>query len=283
LLGLAAVALPSVASATECTTLPCEVKIVKFKAKAVPIPKPGGGTYPETGNIFGAGAAVEAEYEFSGSGYGVNPKNTAGGIAPLSGVNFYLPAGTVLHPAGFGTCTKEVLEKEGPLLEELPKTKGCPAKSVASPVGSAEGEVTFGETRVPETATLQGFFAPGGGLLFFTKGSNPVSLEIISEGKYVSASSPYGKELITVVPPVKGPPGAALASVKTIKIKAGSAYKKGKEIVPYGRIPLKCPKGGFPIKTEVKFGGPEFGIAEKSLTAEIKTPCPTKHLKKKHK
>jgi hypothetical protein len=269
LLGLAVLGLPAVAAAEEIPT----PKITVFKAKAIPIPKPGGGSYPETGNIFGAGAAVEAEYEFSGTGYGGNPKNPAGGIPPLSGVNFYLPAGTVLHPGGFGSCTKETLEKTGPI--------ACPPKSVASPIGSALGEVTFGETRVPEEATLQAFFGPGGGLLFFTKGSTPVSLEIVSEGHYVNAAPPYGKELITTVPPVKGPPGAALASVKTIKIKAGAAFKKGKELVPYGRIPLKCPKGGFPIKTEVKFGGPEFGIPEKTETATIKTPCPTKHLKKK--
>ena len=36
-------------------------------------------------------------------------------------------------------------------------------------------------------------------------------------------------------------------------MKAGSAYKKGKKTVYYGRVPKKCPKGGFPIKTEVIF------------------------------
>jgi hypothetical protein len=274
-LGLvAALALPAVAAAEEIPT----PTITVFKAKAVPIPKPGGGTWPETGNIFGAGAAVEAEYEFSGTGYGATPQNPAGGIPPLSGVNFYLPSGTVLHPQGFGNCTEETLEKIGP--------SGCPTSSIASPVGSALGEVTFGKERVPEEATLQGFFGPGGGLLFFTKGSDPVSLEILSSGHYVNASAPYGKELITTVPVVKSVPGAALASVKTIKIKAGSAIKKDGKLISYGTIPTKCPKGGFPIKTEVTFGGEfggdrEFGIPAKTVTATIKTPCPTKHLKKK--
>ncbi len=48
---------------------------VTFKAKAVPIPKPGGGTYPHTGNILGAGTAVEANFVLTGSGYG-RPRRT---------------------------------------------------------------------------------------------------------------------------------------------------------------------------------------------------------------
>ncbi|HXD53485.1 MAG TPA: hypothetical protein VN618_01900, partial [Solirubrobacteraceae bacterium] len=78
-LGLAvfALALPGAASAAPKVT---------FKAKAVPIPG-----FPHTGNIFGAGAAVEAEYTISGTEYGGFPP-------PLTHVNFYLPAGTKLHP-----------------------------------------------------------------------------------------------------------------------------------------------------------------------------------------
>src|ERR1700730_7996092 len=55
LLGLAVLGLPAVAAAEEIPT----PKITVFKAKAIPIPKPGGGSYPETGNILAAGADVE--------------------------------------------------------------------------------------------------------------------------------------------------------------------------------------------------------------------------------
>jgi len=272
--GLAALGLPAVAAAEEIPT----PTITVFKAKAVPIPKPGGGVYPETGNILGAGAAVETEYEFSGSGYGATAANPKGGIPPLSQVNFYLPAGAKLHPAGFVTCTEETLAKIGP--------SGCPSKSFASPIGSALGEVTFGSERVPEEATLQGFFAPGGGLLFFTKGSSPVSLEIISSGRFHAVGAPYSQEFVGEVPAVKSVPGAPLASVKNIHVKVGAAFKKGKELISYGTVPVKCPKGGFPIKTEVIFGGEfggtrEFGIPAKTATATYKIPCPTRKLKKK--
>jgi hypothetical protein len=249
--------------------------IAVFKAKAVPIPRPGGGSYPHTGNCLGCGAAVEAEYTIEGSGYGATAQNPNGGIPPISQVNFYLPAGVKLHPQGFGTCSEETLKNLGPV--------ACRRSSVASPVGSVLGEVTFGETRVPEQAELRAFFAPHGGLLFYTAGHSPVSLEIVSSGHYVNSHQrPYGLELITLVPPVASVPGAPLASVRNIKIKAGAAIKQGKRLLSYGYMPTKCPKGGFPVKTEITFGGSfgparEFGIPAQVQTATYRAPCPRRH------
>jgi hypothetical protein len=267
-LGLFALSLPAVAAADEIP-----LPTVKFKAKAIPIPKPGGGSYKGTGNFYGKGAAVEAEYIIEGSGYGVTSGNPKGSPPPISAVNFYLPKGTKLHPSGFGKCTEAALKNTGP--------SACPKSSVASPIGSVLGEVTFGSERVPETATLQAFFGPGGGLLFFTKGSSPVSLEIVSTGKYVKSSGKFSYELKTLVPAVASVPGAPFASVANIKIKAGAAIKKGKTLISYGTLPKKgeCPKGGFLIKTEVIFGGMfggerEFGIPAKTVTATFKAPCP---------
>jgi hypothetical protein len=265
-LGLIALGLPAVSSA-EVT-----VSITKFTAKAIPVPKPGGGNWPGTGNILGAGAGIEAFYEIDGSGYGATAQKPHGSPPPISQVNFYLPAGAKLHPQGFGSCTEAILQNTGP--------SGCPKDSIASPVGSVLGEVTFGETRVPEEAELRAFFGEGG-LLFYTVGHSPVSLEIVSKGHYVKAAPPYGEELITLVPPVASVPGAPLASVKTIKIKAGAAIKKGKKLISYGTEPTKC-KGGLPVKTEVIFGGQyggarEFGIPAITRTATFKAPCPRKH------
>src|ERR1700724_533363 len=85
--GRAASAPPTLAQAAT------SAHIAVFKAKAVPIPKPGGGSYPHTGNCLGCGAAVEAEYVIEGSGYGATAQNPGGGIPPISEVRFYLPAG----------------------------------------------------------------------------------------------------------------------------------------------------------------------------------------------
>jgi hypothetical protein len=262
-LGLIALAAPALAGAEET------VKISKFTAKAVPVPG-----VPGTGNFYGKGAAVETEYEFEGSGYGVTAQNPNGGIPPLSAVNFYTPKGTKIDYKDFQTtCTEAILKNTGP--------GGCPKKSIASPVGSALGEVTFGTTRVPEETTLQGFFGPGNGLLFFTHGASPVNLEIVSEGHYVASSGKYAQEFKALVPAVASVPGAPLASVKNIKVKVGAAFKKKGKVISYGTLPKKgqCPKGGFPIKTEVFFGGTyggerEFGIPVKEVTAEFKAPCP---------
>ncbi|MHB8235183.1 MAG: hypothetical protein ACYDHT_11085, partial [Solirubrobacteraceae bacterium] len=186
---LAVLGLPAAASAAPTFT---------FKTKAVPIPKPGGGTYPHTGNILpgkgGKGAALEANFVITGSGYGATPQNPAGGIPPLAAVNFFLPAGAKINSTGFPTCTEAQLKNTGP-----PACK----KAVASPIGNALGEVTFGTERVPEEATLQAFFGPNKGLLFYVKGSSPVSLEFVSQGTYVNSGvAPYGLELKSTVPAI---------------------------------------------------------------------------------
>jgi len=267
---LAVLGLPAAASAAPPT--------FSFKAKAVPIPKPGGGTYPHTGNILpskgGKGTALEANFVITGSGYGATAQNPAGGIPPLAQVNFFLPAGAKINSSGFSTCSESTLKNTGP--------SGCSKSSIASPVGNALGEVTFGSERVPEETKLQAFFAPNKGLYFYTQGSSPVSLEILSTGSYVnSGQPPYGLELKSLVPPVATVPGAPLASVKNINIKVGAAIKKGKKLISYGTLPPKCPKGGFPVKAELIFGGQgggerEFGIPAETVTKTYKAPCPPK-------
>jgi hypothetical protein len=255
-LAFAVLALPSLASAAPTVTL---------KAIAVPIPKPGGGTYPGTGNIYGAGAAVEAEYHISGTEYGGFPP-------PVIGVNFYLPTGAKLHPAGFPGCAATVLERTGP--------SGCPAKSKAGPVGEVLGIVSFGSTRVEEKAELSSFYAPGGGLQFYTFGHSPTLLEILSTGHYVNlgGGGGFGPKLVTNVPLVATVPGAPFASVEFIKVKVGSALKQGKKLVPYGTLPKKgqCPKGGFKVKSEVIFA--ENGDPSKPVpvTVNYRAPCPRK-------
>ena len=72
-------------------------------------------------------------------------------------------------------------------------------------------------------------------------------------------------------------PGAPYASVEKIKIEAGSAYgpKNPKKAVYYGRVPTKCPKHYFPVKTEVIFAG-VGGLPQQTVTKEYHAPCPRK-------
>jgi len=70
-LGLAGLGLTSLASATP---------VVTFKATAVPIPG-----YPHTGNILGAGAALQSEFTISGTEYGgFPPPVVAVNVPPVS-------------------------------------------------------------------------------------------------------------------------------------------------------------------------------------------------------
>ncbi len=249
-LAIAVVSLPAAAFAAPKVTV---------KAKILPVLKnpasPKGGSYPKTGNILGAGASVEAQMTISGTEYGGFP-------SPLTGVVVYLPSGTKLHPQGFATCSNAVLESH--------EVQNCPKKSVASPKGEVLGVVSFGGTRVQEKATVQAFFTPGGNIAFFTEGREPAVLEVLSTGRFSGASNPFSQKLTAVVPLVSTVPGAPYASVLSIKIRVGAAFMQGKKLISYGTVPKKCPKGGFPAKTELKY------LSGETSTISIMVPCPKK-------
>lgn len=251
LLGLAVamLALPAAAGAAPAVTL---------KVKAVPIPKnpssSSGPTWPGTGNIFGAGAALETEFTISGTEYGGFP-------SPLIGVTFYTPTGTKITSKGFTSCSASILESH--------EVQKCPKKSVAGPKGEAAGVVSFGGTRVHEKLTVQPFFEEGGNLGFYAEGREPAVIELLSTGKFTSASG-SGPVVNAEVPLVSTVPGAPYGSVEFIKVKVGAAFMQGKKLVSYGTIPKKCPKGGFPVKAELKF------FSGETVTVTAKPPCPKK-------
>src|SRR5271170_729906 len=181
-LGLAALAIPAAASATPTVT---------FKAVAIPIPG-----FPHTGNILGAGAALKTEFKISGNEY------DEGHPPPLIGVNVFFPKGSVLHPQGFPTCSPSALKEVG---EPAIGTKACPKSSLLTfAVSGAQpespsivlknesyglGVVKIGAgAPVEEKVRVQGFFAPGGGLEFFTKGVTPSLFEFISPSHVTSSS-----------------------------------------------------------------------------------------------
>jgi hypothetical protein len=244
----AALALPDLAGATPT---------VSFKARAVAIKG-----FRHTGNIRGAGAAFKAEYRISGTEYGGFPP-------PLIGVNVYLPAGTVLNRRGFRTCPPSTLEPSGR------GPKHCAARSKAGR-GTVNGYVAFGSSVVAETASIEAFYAPGGGLTFFTFGHEPVLLEILSKGRYIHQRGTYSQELKTVIPIVETVPGAQAASVRSISITVGSAYRHKGRPVFYGRVPKRCPKHFLPIKTELTFAG-LGGLTQTTVTKVYRAPCPRRH------
>jgi hypothetical protein len=229
----------------------CASAAPQVAVKVTPIPIPG---FPGTGNILGAGAAVETRVTISGTEYGGYP-------SPLTGATFYAPAGVRVNAAGFAACASAVLEASGPA--------GCPQRSSAGPQGVGLGVVSFGGTRVNEQVSIQGFFAPGGGLTFYVEGNTPASFQVLEMAHWATASSPFGQDLSVDVPLLETVPGADDASVLSFDVKVGAAYRQGRRTISYITLPKRCPRDGFPVKAELKF------MTGEVATVAYRAPCPS--------
>jgi hypothetical protein len=219
-----------------------------LEVRAIPIPG-----FPGTGNILGAGAEVEDQMTISGTEYGGYP-------SPLTGIDVYTPKGIKLNPAAFAVCAPTVLEADGPV--------GCPRMSSAGPQGVGEGVVSFGGERVPEKVAIREFFTSGGNLAFYVEGNTPASFQILERAHWVGAAAPFASELMVEVPLVETVPGANDASITSFTVKVGAARKVGNKLISYFTQPRKCPRGGFPVKSELKF------LSGEVITVADSVPCP---------
>lgn len=248
------------------------VPTVKFKAAAVPIPG-----FRSTGNIYGGGAALAIELTIEGTEYGGYPP-------PLLGITISLPKGTKLRSSGLPTCPLATLESSGQ------GPSACPRGSIAGPPGKllaivARGKQPMATERVPEEATLEPFYIPGGGVALLAVGHFPASLEILAPTRYLNllGAEGFGPQLVTEVPLVQAEPGAAAISLETLSFKLGTAYKQQGKSRYFLSVPKigQCPKGGFLFKSELKFaaaGGPVpvtgTVTPQQNVTTSYKAPCP---------
>jgi hypothetical protein len=227
---------------------------VTARAAFVPILKnprsSSGPTWPGTGDILGAGTAVEVEAHVSGTEYGGSP-------SPVKQIKVFAPAGMKLDESGFSRCSKAALQKGGPA--------ACPLKSIASAPGEGNGVVSFGGERVHERVSVQGFFGEGGGLIFSIIGTTPVSLEEFATATY--ETTPTGVIGTAEVPLVETVPGALAASEEQFKLKLGAAYKNGKRLVSFVTAPPTC-HGKLTGRYEVTFYNGE------TVPGSVSVPCP---------
>ncbi len=240
LLALVAVGLPAAAQAAQVTGV---------KAAIRPIPG-----FPGTGAILGAGAEVENEGKLEGD-------ELPGGL-PLQTrrLVIYFPAGTKIDPKGFPTCTAATLEIKGP--------EGCPKKSrIADGTVGVADQIGQGEA-TREKGALEVYAAPGDGVVAYANAASPISAQIVIPAHWETAPRPYGPKLTFEIPLVDSVPGALPVSGTELHIKAGAAIRKGGKTYYYGRVPTKCPKGGFPGKGEVTLEGGQ------NIVTEVKVPCP---------
>lgn len=248
---------------------------VTFKAKVVPIPKNlkkrHSPVWPGTGDMYGKPAAVEGTFTINGSEY---PSASEGwvagtllgvGPAPLRRVTVYLPRGTKIDSRPFKTCPLSKFENH----LEPP----CPKGSLASPPGEADGKVFFGETVVREKVSVQAYFTRGDKLTFWIEGKSPASIEQYATGGIASIPGPFSKRLTSTVPLISTVTGAPYAMAQYIRIRIGAARKLGRRLVSYGYVPRRCPKGGFPTKAELSFGGGAESSWQ-TVTVTTRAACP---------
>ena len=136
------------------------------------------------------------------------------------------------------------------------------------PPPQAHRPPSFGGTRVHERATLQGFFNPAGGLIFYDIGYTPALVEIIEKVTVTSVAPPFSKLWTAEVPLVESVPGAPDASVEQFKVEVGAAFRQDGKLVSYTTAPPTCPKGGAPLKVELSF------LNGETVPTESRIPCP---------
>jgi hypothetical protein len=158
-----------------------------------------------------------------------------------------------------------------------PRRRHCRAWRSHDPVGNAIGFVTLGGERVEETAELFTFYGPGGGGYVFADGHTPVSLEILSTERLVKPgdSGGSGPEMSFNVPLVASLPGAPYASIRSIDLQAGSAYRSHGHTIYYARLPHTCPRGGWLAREEVIFAEDGEPSRPETVEASEKVPCPS--------
>lgn len=227
---------------------------VDFKARVMPITG-----FPYTGNVAGGGAMLELEYKIAGGEYG-------GFAPPLRHLSVALPKGMELHPDGFPTCPLSVLEPQlGP--------HGCPRGSLAGPAGTSSGHVAFGNEIVPETASIQVRHSPGGGLSLEVFGHDPVLIEVLSQARFSGVGGQFGTQLEAEVPLVETVPGARDLSFQSLALGLGTAASNEGHTIYYLTIPMSCPRGFLPFRSEAGFAGLD-GLSPQTVTSQYRAPCP---------
>jgi len=194
--------------------------------------------------------------------------------SPITHFDAFGPAGMTLGLEGTGTCTAAILENTGP--------QACPADSKAG-FGEVQGAYEIAHEVIHENATLDFFLSnnhPGHvELLIYLNGSSPVSIQIVFTATVIQGPKPYGLGFSLNVPLIKVLPEASDASAiggfLTLGAHNVAYYKKvhGKRKLEHVKgiiTPKTCPRGGWPVETQISF---QDGS---TVTAKHAIPCPKK-------
>jgi hypothetical protein len=195
--------------------------------------------------------------------------------SPIIGFTIKGPAGLTLNLKGSGTCSAAILE--GPMGPE-----GCPTNSIAGS-GGGEGALKLGTQIIEEPFTLNFFLgdnSPGHTvILLYVNATDPVSIQLVFTADVEKEAPPYGLGFHFNIPLIPTLPGASDASVLSAHITIGApnayfyekVHGKRKRVHVKGLIlPKTCPKGGFPVQSDISF---QDGTTSENA---LKVPCPPK-------
>jgi hypothetical protein len=207
------------------------------------------------GSHLGEATVWTSELTFSGSEY-------HGTVAPLTELVVHLPAGMGGTSSGFPVCEQATLEALGP--------SGCPAGSMAGPLGSISFEVEIGSELIQETGTIQAIFAPAEKLLFYIQAIAPISFEVVAAGSYVKDASPYGQALTLELPLIGTLPGGPDVSTTALTLNLGATREEGGIVVSSAIVPPSCPDGTLPWAADAVFKEEATPVA-----VSFTEPCPS--------
>lgn len=198
--------------------------------------------------FLGEGSTLDAQFTFTGSEYHGSPD-------PVTEVVVHLPAGVGGSSAGFPTCSEQTLDESGPA--------GCPAGSLAGPVGSIGLDVESGYSipggvvteRVHETGTIQPVFTDkektNEDFLFYIEAPG---IQALAPAHYVEDTLPYGRALRLELPLIESIPGQPFASITSVTLTLGASREEGGQLLSSLTIPEECPGSGmFPWATDITY------------------------------
>jgi hypothetical protein len=203
----------------------------------------------------GAEGALALDINFVGGEFGVP--------APVRRSVLRFPAGLGIEVPELRSCAPARLRSQGP--------SGCPAPSEIGR-GSALAEAHVGAQILRENIALSVFLGPLSNpqptLEIFAQGYTPFEERVVLQGTVISASAPFGEELVLSIPAIPTLPLEPDASIVNLSLTLGASGPHRGRDANTVLMPASCPNGGFPFAAEFTYADGS------SSNALAKTPCP---------
>jgi hypothetical protein len=179
--------------------------------------------------------------------------------SPVRNMKFFFTAGAKVHSDAFDTCSKAVLEQQGPAK--------CPA---SSKLGSGNAVASVLQTNFPTDEVIV-FNGPGTTsnrkILVWARAIETVT--IILEGTLKKTSGKYGYTLDIPVEPIRAPGDEA--SITNFSVKVGGFGKlKGKKRVPFIEAPTSCKAPGWPFMGQFTYADGTSGSSSATIPCVLK-------------